>query len=149
VRISSRRPTDRQRLQKAFDRVAALADIASPETRVERDVVPLSWTYNTPWHRPCVYVTTGMLDDVAPEELEAVVAHEITHIRNRDSLVMTLLSAPSTWILRGTRRSTCCRRARASRTAPHVCGPRTPGSRRGWPSSSGSSTSCRTPSSAL
>jgi heat shock protein HtpX len=78
--------------------------LVPPETRAERDVVPLSWTYNTPGKRPRVDVTTGMLDVVSPEELEAVVAHEITHVRNRDSLVMTILSAPSTWILRGSRR---------------------------------------------
>jgi heat shock protein HtpX len=98
------RPADRARVQKAVDRLAVLANIPSPDTRVEGDVVPLSWTYNAPWRRPCVYVTTGMLDAVSPRELEAVVAHEITHIRNHDSLVMTLLAAPSTWILRGARR---------------------------------------------
>jgi heat shock protein HtpX len=98
------RPSDRQRLADAVSRVAALADVRSPDANVERDSVPLSWTYNTPWQRPRVYVTTALLDQVSGEELEAVVAHEITHIANHDALVMTLLSAPSTWILRGCRR---------------------------------------------
>jgi heat shock protein HtpX len=98
------RPTDRQRLEEAVNRVAALADVPPPDAIVERDSVPLSWTYNTPGRRPQVHVTTRLLDEVSGEELEAVVAHEITHIANRDALVMTLLSAPSTWILRGCRR---------------------------------------------
>jgi len=98
------RPGDRQRLAATVARVAAVADIAPPAAEVERDTVPLSWTYRPPWQRPRVYVTTAMLDAVSAEELEAVIAHEITHIRNRDALVMTILSAPSTWILRGSRR---------------------------------------------
>ena len=34
-----------------------------------------------------VAVTTGLLDILDTEELEGVVAHELTHIRNRDALV--------------------------------------------------------------
>lgn len=98
------RPGDRQRLAGVVDRVAAVADVARPEAHVERDSVPLSWTYKPPWQPPRVYVTTAMLDKVSGEELEAVIAHEIAHIRNHDALVMTILSAPSTWILRGSRR---------------------------------------------
>jgi membrane protein implicated in regulation of membrane protease activity len=40
------RPTDRQRLQHAVDRVAEVADVPRPDVKVERDAVPLSWTYN-------------------------------------------------------------------------------------------------------
>jgi len=35
-----------------------------------------------------VAVTTGLLDSLDTEELEGVVAHELTHIRNRDALVL-------------------------------------------------------------
>ena len=35
-----------------------------------------------------VAVTTGLLDILDTEELEGVVAHELTHIRNRDALVL-------------------------------------------------------------
>ena len=43
-----------------------------------------------------VAVTTGLLDILDTEELEGVLAHELTHIRNRDVLVLTLASIFST-----------------------------------------------------
>ena len=43
-----------------------------------------------------VAVTTGLLDLLDTEELEGVLAHELTHIRNRDVLVLTLASIFST-----------------------------------------------------
>jgi heat shock protein HtpX len=48
-----------------------------------------------------VAVTTGLLDLLDTEELEGVLAHELTHIRNRDVLVLTLASLFSTvaWYL--------------------------------------------------
>jgi heat shock protein HtpX len=48
-----------------------------------------------------VAVTTGLMDTLDTEELEGVIAHELTHIRNRDVLVITLASLFSTvaWYL--------------------------------------------------
>jgi heat shock protein HtpX len=43
-----------------------------------------------------VAVTTGLLDLLDTEELEGVLAHELTHIRNRDVLILTLASIFST-----------------------------------------------------
>ena len=51
--------------------------------------------------RVLVAVTTGLIDLLDSEELEGVLAHELTHIRNRDVLVITLASLFSTvaWYL--------------------------------------------------
>jgi heat shock protein HtpX len=48
-----------------------------------------------------VAVTTGLMDALETEELEGVVAHELSHIKNRDVLVLTLASLFSTvaWYL--------------------------------------------------
>ena len=43
-----------------------------------------------------VAVTTGLLDLLDTEELEGVLAHELTHIKNRDVLVLTIASIFST-----------------------------------------------------
>ena len=40
-----------------------------------------------------VAVTTGLLAKLSPPELEAVIGHEMTHIRNRDMVVMTMASS--------------------------------------------------------
>ena len=39
-------------------------------------------------------VTTGLREQLTPAELEAVLAHEIAHIANRDAAVMTIVAAP-------------------------------------------------------
>ena len=48
-----------------------------------------------------VTVTTGLMDQLETEELEGVIAHELSHIKNRDVLVLTLASLFSTiaWYL--------------------------------------------------
>jgi Zn-dependent protease with chaperone function len=42
-------------------------------------------------HRPCLFVATRLLDSLPPEELAAVVAHEMGHLASRDNLRRLLL----------------------------------------------------------
>ena len=46
-------------------------------------------------------MTTGLLDVCDVSELEAILAHELSHIANRDAWVMTVLAGPPSWILDG------------------------------------------------
>lgn len=94
---------DEQRLRTATDRMCTIADLEAPETRVVCDRLPLSWTTARPWRPPCVHVTTGMLDALPERELLAVIAYELTHIAHRDAVVMTVVGAPSVYVLRGVR----------------------------------------------
>ena len=45
-------------------------------------------------NRAVIVVTTALLDELDDAELEAVVAHELAHIANRDAGVMTFASIP-------------------------------------------------------
>ncbi len=82
-----------------------MADLEVPETVIVSDKVPLSWTTALPGRRPHVHVTTGLIRRLGDTELEAVIAHELSHIGNRDAVLMTVLAAPRVLVLRGLRAS--------------------------------------------
>lgn len=94
---------DLDRMEGLTQRLCLLADLPVPKVEVEADRLPLTWTVAVPWAAPRLHTTTGLLDVLPERELEAVIAHELSHLANRDATVMTLLAAPSTWVLRGVR----------------------------------------------
>lgn len=89
------------RLTGIVSRLSLVADISTPATVVTPQEAPLSWTTALPGRRPSVHVTTGLLERLEDRELEAVIAHEISHIGNRDAALMTILAAPGVFVLRG------------------------------------------------
>jgi heat shock protein HtpX len=79
-------------LHETVARLAALAGVPKPKVAVVQTPVPNAFaTGRNPSHA-VVAVTTGLLQRLSPEELEAVLAHEMTHVHNRDMAVMTLAS---------------------------------------------------------
>src|SRR5918994_7701119 len=98
----ARHPRERK-VRRLLDRLATVADTPVPRLVVQGDDAPLSWTTALPWKRPTLHVTTGLLDACDVSELEALLAHELSHIANRDVWVMTVLAGPPSWILDGIR----------------------------------------------
>jgi heat shock protein HtpX len=97
-------PADRAApVERAIARLCLVADLDRPLVAVIADDTPLSWTTALPRARARVHVTTGVLELLDQSELDAVLAHELSHIGNRDATVMTVLAAPSTSVLRGLR----------------------------------------------
>jgi heat shock protein HtpX len=88
-------------LDAAVDRLCALADLPRPRLVRVRERQPNSWVTATPGRRPRLHVTTGLLDLLTAEELEAVVGHELAHIANHDALVMTVVGGPGAILQRG------------------------------------------------
>ncbi|EQD28389.1 heat shock protein HtpX, partial [mine drainage metagenome] len=79
-------------LQTTVARLAALADVPVPRVAyVQTDMPNAFATGRSPQHA-VVAVTSGLLARLSPEEVEAVLAHEITHVRNRDMAMMTMAS---------------------------------------------------------
>lgn len=76
-------------------RLAQQFDMPSPAVVVEDDPVPNARTVEAPTRKPMLIVTTGLLDTLDNEEVEAVVAHELAHVKNRDSLVLTIAAVGS------------------------------------------------------
>ena len=72
------------------DRLAQVADAPTPEVAVSRSGVPNAFAIGPRPSRATVVVTEGLLDALDDDELDAVLAHELAHIRNRDVAVMSL-----------------------------------------------------------
>jgi heat shock protein HtpX len=79
-------------LHAMVERLCALADLPKPRIAVIPSDVPNAFaTGRSPKHA-AVAVTEGLWRRLEPREVEAVLAHELSHVANRDVLIMTLAS---------------------------------------------------------
>ncbi len=79
-------------LHAMVERLCAMADLPKPRiAMVDTDVPNAFATGRNPNHA-AVAVTTGLWRRLEPKEIEGVLAHELSHIANRDVLVMTVAS---------------------------------------------------------
>ena len=63
--------------------------------------MPNSWIEGTTRGGFRLHLTQGLLDLLEPRELEAVIAHELAHVANRDAAVMTVVGGPGEALLTG------------------------------------------------
>lgn len=85
-------PAEAPELHAVIDRLAASIDLPKPRVAIADTPMPNAFaTGRSPKHA-VIAVTTGIMQRLDPPELEAVLAHELSHIRNRDVMVMTLAS---------------------------------------------------------
>ena len=96
-------PGEEPELQGIVDRLCVAADLPRPEIALADERQPNSWIVDPPGRLPRLYVTCGLLDLLEPVELEAVVAHELSHVAHRDATVMTVVGAPGAVLLHGGR----------------------------------------------
>ena len=82
-------PESHPDLHARVTRLAAQADLRAPSLAVAETAVANSLTVGTP-RNATVAVSTGLLDALSDDELDAVLAHELAHVKNRDVTVMTL-----------------------------------------------------------
>lgn len=89
------------KLHDVVERIVARNNLPKPKIAVINTNMPNAFATGKGPKSSVVAVTTGILDLLDIEELEGVLAHELTHIRNRDVLVLTLASVFSTvaWYL--------------------------------------------------
>src|ERR687887_24377 len=88
-------------LHDVIERIIARNNLPKPKIAVINTKMPNAFATGKGKSSSVVVVTTGLMDLLDTEELEGVLAHELTHIRNRDVLVLTLASLFSTvaWYL--------------------------------------------------
>ena len=89
------------KLHDIIERIVARNNLPKPKIAVINTNMPNAFATGKGPKSSVVAVTTGIIDLLDIEELEGVSAHELTHIRNRDVLVLTLASVFSTvaWYL--------------------------------------------------
>lgn len=86
-------PEEAPELHGMIDRLCALADMPKPRVGVADTDLPNAFATGRSPNRAVVVVTTGILKKLDAEELEGVLAHELSHVAHRDVLVMTLASS--------------------------------------------------------
>jgi heat shock protein HtpX len=86
---------EQQDLQALVARVAAQADLPPPRVALVESESANAFSVGRTRERAVVALTDGLVRRLTPAELEAVVAHELAHVANRDGVVMTLVSVPA------------------------------------------------------
>jgi heat shock protein HtpX len=81
---------DAPELHELIGRLALQADLPKPKIALVNSSIPNAFATGRDKNHAVVAVTTGIYNKLNPQELEAVLAHELTHIINRDMLVMTI-----------------------------------------------------------
>ncbi|HUY29446.1 MAG TPA: zinc metalloprotease HtpX [Acidimicrobiales bacterium] len=79
-------------LYGVVDRLVALADMPHPRVAIAASDIPNAFATGRDQKHAVVCVTTGLLRRLDEPELEAVLAHELSHVAHRDVAVMTIAS---------------------------------------------------------
>ncbi|MGP3980684.1 zinc metalloprotease HtpX [Streptomyces sp. KR80] len=85
-------PEQAPELHGAVDRICALADMPKPRVAIAQSDLPNAFATGRNERTALVCATTGLLRRLEPEELEGVLAHELSHVAHRDVAVMTIAS---------------------------------------------------------
>jgi heat shock protein HtpX len=85
-------PEEEPRLHGVIDRLCALADMKKPRVAIANTDVPNAFATGRSPDTAVVCATRGLLRRLDEAELEAVLAHELSHVAHRDVAVMTIAS---------------------------------------------------------
>lgn len=83
-------------LHEIVSRLCSIAGLPKPGIAIVRSNVPNAFATGRNQKNAVVAVTTGIMQQLNKSELEAVLAHELTHVKNRDAMVLTIASFLST-----------------------------------------------------
>jgi heat shock protein HtpX len=79
-------------LHTIVERLCIQANLPMPRLAIAETTMPNAFAVGRSPSTATVCATTGLLQLLSPSELEAVLAHELTHIQNRDVMLMTIAS---------------------------------------------------------
>jgi heat shock protein HtpX len=85
-------PAEAPRLHGILDRLCVQANLPKPRVAVVETAMPNAFAVGRSPKSATVCATTGILDLLNDAELEGVLGHELTHVQNRDVMVMTIAS---------------------------------------------------------
>lgn len=108
--ISNARPADKKqdfKLFTAVENISIAADIPMPKVFVIDDSAPNAFATGRDIKQAAICATTGLLDKLNKSEVESVVAHEMSHIKNYDTRLMMVVAVlvgtitlAADWLLR-------------------------------------------------
>jgi len=82
-------PEQAPELHGTIERLAAIANLPKPKVAIADSDVPNAFATGRNPNHAVIAVTRGLMNRLQPAEIEAVLAHEMSHVRNRDVMVMT------------------------------------------------------------
>ena len=85
-------PEQAPQLHALVDRLCAMADMEKPRVAIADSEAPNAFATGRTSKRSVIVVTTGLLRRLDRDELEGVLAHELSHVAHRDVTVMTIAS---------------------------------------------------------
>ena len=85
-------PQEAPELHAIVERLCIQANLPKPRVAIAQTPMPNAFALGRSPKSATVCATTGILQLLSPAELEAVLGHEITHVINRDVVVMTVAS---------------------------------------------------------
>ena len=85
-------PAEAPQLHAIVERLCVQANLPKPHVAIAQTAMPNAFAVGRSPKSATVCVTTGLLQLLEPAELEAVLGHELTHVQNRDVVVMTIAS---------------------------------------------------------
>jgi heat shock protein HtpX len=83
-------PQEAPQLHAMIERLCVQADLPKPRVGVVNTRMPNAFAIGRSPKKATVCATTGIMELLSPSELEGVMAHELTHVKNRDVAIMTL-----------------------------------------------------------
>ncbi|MFH0855609.1 MAG: zinc metalloprotease HtpX [Candidatus Omnitrophota bacterium] len=92
MRVKYLKRADNPRLFQMVESLAMRANIPAPKIGIAQIEIPNAFAFGRSLGDGRVCVTQGILNLLSDEELKAVLGHELTHLKNRDVLTITLLS---------------------------------------------------------
>ena len=91
-RVKKVSKTEEPELYSTVERLSQKSGVKMPQLGVARIPVPNAFAYGSPLTGNRVAVTTGLLNTLDVEEVEAVIGHELGHLKHRDVQVMMFVS---------------------------------------------------------
>jgi heat shock protein HtpX len=85
-------PAEAPQLHGIIDRICALADMPKPRVAIAQSNMPNAFATGRNSKSAVVVVTTGLMGRLNDQELEGVLAHELSHVAHKDVVVMTVAS---------------------------------------------------------
>jgi heat shock protein HtpX len=85
-------PEEAPGLHAMIERLCIQADLPKPRIAVADTPMPNAFALGRSQKSATVAATTGIMRTLSPSELEGVMAHELTHVKHRDVLIMTIAS---------------------------------------------------------